>query len=170
MSHSEVELEQAKWRDLVGGFILAFGDVEVITHRLWRDHCTGKAPFFKPRVEAILKALGKLEPKNDEVISCMEAAYRMVDKRNTIAHNPMQAQVFQHGRTGELLVEMAISSATTEDYIDDAKLKELRAEAEDLVTRLYMSLGFPEKAARTGSHWGEAGPSSGVPPPDDPHL
>lgn len=148
MSHSDFELEQAKWRDLVGGFILAFGDVEVITHRLWKDHCNGKAPQFKPRVETLLKALGKLEPRNDDVISCLEAAYRMADKRNTIAHNPMQAQVFQHGRTGELLVEMAIASATTDDYIDDAELKELRAEAEDLVTRLYMSLGFIEKKAR----------------------
>lgn len=150
MSHSEFELEQAKWRDLVGGFILAFGDVEVITHRLWRDHCNGKAPSFKPRVEALLQALRKVEPRNDEVISCLEAAHRLVDKRNTIAHNPMQAQVFQHGRTGELLVEMAISSATTDDYIDDAELKELRAGAEDLVTRLYISLGFIEKETSNG--------------------
>lgn len=146
MSLSEFEIEQSKWRELVGGFILAFGDVEVITHRLWRDHCNGKAPFFKPRVEGILTALRKLQAQNDEVIACLEAAYRMADKRNTIAHNPMQAQVFQHGRTGELLIEMAISSETTNDYIDDAELKELRAEAEDLVTRLYMSLGFIEKA------------------------
>lgn len=150
MSHSEFELEQAKWRDLVGGFILAFGDVEVITHRLWRDHCNGKAPLFKPRVEALLQALRKLEPRNDAVISCLEAAYRMADKRNTIAHNPMQAQVFQHGRTGELLVEMAISSATTADYIDDAELKELRAEAGRPVTRLYMSLGLIENEASNG--------------------
>ncbi|MGB2831504.1 MAG: hypothetical protein WBC07_01025 [Methylotenera sp.] len=150
MSISEFEIEQAKWRDLVGGFILAFGDIEVITHRLWRDYCNGKAPLFKPRVEALLGALNKLEPKNDAVISCLEAAYRMADKRNTIAHNPTQAQVFQHGRTGELLIEMAISSATIDDYIDDADLKELRAEAEDLVTRLYMALGFIEKKANNG--------------------
>lgn len=150
MGLSEFELEQAKWRDLVGGFILAFGDVEVITHRLWKDHCKGNAPLFKPRVERLLNVLGKAQPLNDEVVACLEAAYRMVDKRNTIAHNPMQAQVFQHGRTGELLVEMAISSVTTDDYIDDAELKELRAEAEDLVTRLYMSLGFIEKAVRNG--------------------
>ena len=150
MDHSGFELEQAKWRDLVGGFILAFGDVEVITHRLWKDHCKGKAPLFKPRVEALLKALKSLEPRNDVVISCLEAAHRMSDKRNTIAHNPTQAQVFQHGRTGALLVEMAISSATTDDYIDDAELKELRAEAEGIVSSLYMSLGFIEKEARNG--------------------
>lgn len=148
MESSEFELEQANWRDLVGGFILAFGDVEVITHRLWKDHCNGKAPQFKLRVKGILSALERLEPRNADVIACLEAAYLMADKRNTIAHNPMQAQVFQHGRSGELLIEMAISSVTTDDYIDDAELKELRAEAEDLVTRLYMSLGFIEKAVR----------------------
>lgn len=150
MELSEFELEQDKWRNLVGGFILAFGDVEVITHRLWKDHCKGKAPFFKLRVEGLLNVLRKAQPRNDEVIACLETAYRMVDKRNTIAHNPMQAQIFQHGRTGELFVEMAISSVATEDYIDDAKLKELRAEAEDLVTRMYMSLGFIESTDSKG--------------------
>ena len=150
MSHSEFETEQAKWRDLVGGFILAFGDVEVITHRLWKDHCQGKAPFFKPRVETLLSTLRKIEPLNVEVIACLEAALCLADKRNTIAHNPTQAQVFQHGRTGELLVEMAISSETTDDYIDDAELKELCAAVEDLVTRLYISLGFLERKPPVG--------------------
>lgn len=152
MSLSEFETEQAKWRDLVGGFILAFGDVEVITHRLWKDHCNGKAPLFKSRVENLLKVLGKLEPRNDVVISCLEAAYRLADQRNTIAHNPTQAQVFQHGRTGELLIEMAISSETTDDYIDDATLKELRAEVEDIVTQMYAALGLFEKTGHNCQH------------------
>ena len=150
MSYTEFDAEHAKWRDLVGGFILAFGDVEVMTHRLWRDYCKGKPPFFKPRVEALLNVLRKTEPQNQEVIACLGAALRMADKRNTIAHNPTQAQVFQHGRTGELLVELAISSETTDDYIDDTELKELRAEAEDLVTRLYIALGFIERDPRVG--------------------
>lgn len=141
---------QEKWRDLVGGFILAFGDIEVITHKLWREHCKGKAPMFKPRVEQILASLRRLDSANAEVIACLEAALAMVERRNTIAHNPMQVQVFQHGRTGELLIEMAISSETTDHYIDDAELTELRAEAEDLVSRLYMSLGFVEKQVRNG--------------------
>lgn len=151
MVYPEFEAEQAKWRDLVGGFILAFGDVEVITHRLWRDHCCGKAPpRFKPRTSALLDVLRKANPKNDEVIDCLDTALSIAGKRNTIAHNPMQAQVFQHGRTGELLIEMAISSATTDDYIDDSELKELRAQAENLVTRLYMALGFIEREPRIG--------------------
>ena len=150
MSQSEFEIVQAKWRDLVGGFILAFGDVEVITHRLWKDHCRRKPPFFKPRVETLLNNLRKAAPQNVEVIACLEAALRLADKRNTIAHNPTQAQVFQHGRTGELLVEMAISSETTDDYIDDAELIELCAEVEDLVTRMYITLGFIEKKPQIG--------------------
>lgn len=65
MGLSEFELEQAKWRDLVGGFILAFGDIEVITHRLWKDHCDGTAPLFKPRVGVLLKALRAAQPRNE---------------------------------------------------------------------------------------------------------
>ena len=148
MNLSEFEIEQAKWRDLVGGFMLAFGDVEIITHRLWQIHCNGKPPLFKPRVNEILTKLKKLPEKNKEVIDCLESACRMVDKRNTIAHNPMQAQVFQHSRTGELLIEMAISSEVDDIYIDDAELKELRAKAEDLVTRLHMALGFIQRPIR----------------------
>ena len=150
MGCSEFETEQEKWRDLVGGFILAFGDVEVITHRLWKDHCRGKPPLFKPRVRALLSALRNANPQNDEVIACLEAALSLVDRRNTIAHNPTQAQVFQHSRTGEMLIEMAISSETSDDYIDDAKLKELSAEVEDLVTRLYISLGLVERESQLG--------------------
>jgi hypothetical protein len=150
MGTSDFELQQAQWRDLVGGFILAFGDVEVITHWLWKDHCKGKAPLFKPRVEQLMNTLKKLDPPNETLLACLRTAYRMADKRNTIAHNPMQAQVFQHGRTGELLIELAISSQTNEDYIDDAELKELRAAMEDLVTRLYISLGIIKKEDRNG--------------------
>jgi hypothetical protein len=148
---SEFEAEQAKWRDLVGGFILAFGDVELLTHRLWRDHCQGNAPvLFRDRTSKLLSVLKRLEPRNDEVIDCLVEALRIATKRNTIAHNPMQAQVFQHSRTGRVLVEMAISSATSDDYIDDAELKELRAKAEDLVTRLYIALGFISREPRVG--------------------
>ena len=150
MGHSEFETEQAKWRDLVGGFILAFGDIEVITHRLWKDHCRGIPPLFKNRVTTLLSTLQNTNPKNEEVIVCLKEALRLADRRNTIAHNPTQAQVFQHGRTGELLVEMAISSETSDDYIDDAQLKELSAEVEGLVTRLYISLGLDERKSQVG--------------------
>jgi hypothetical protein len=88
------------------------------------------------------------EQKNREVISAFVDALRIADKRNTVAHNPMQVQVFEHSKTGQILVEQAISSSTTDDYIDDAELMELRSEAEDLVVRLYMAIGFLSKDPR----------------------
>jgi hypothetical protein len=52
----------AQWRDLVGGVILAFGDIELMTFRLWRDHVPGEAPphSFKERTGRVLCALRKL--------------------------------------------------------------------------------------------------------------
>ena len=39
---------------------------------------------------------------------------RLADKRNTVAHHPMQVQVFEHGKTGQVLFEQALSSETKE--------------------------------------------------------
>jgi hypothetical protein len=140
----------AKWRELVGGFILAFGDVELITYRLWREHA-GDEPAsnrFSERTSKLLGYLRRDEVRNREVIAALIDALRIADKRNTVAHNPMQAQVFQHSATGQILVEQAITSETTDDYIDDAELTELRSAAEDLVARLYMAIGFLSKDPR----------------------
>jgi bisphosphoglycerate-independent phosphoglycerate mutase (AlkP superfamily) len=75
-------------------------------------------------------------------VKVLEQALRLADKRNTVAHNPMQVQVFEHSKTCEVLFKQAITSETAGDYIDDAELAELRAEAEDLVTKLYLALGY----------------------------
>ena len=140
----------AKWRDLVGGFILAFGDVELISYRLWRSHVGEEQPpaRFADRTRKLLGYLRRDEETNREVIDAMIAALRIAEKRNTVAHNPMQVQVFKHSATGQFFIEQAITSATTEDYIDDAELTELRAEAEDLVSRLYLAIGFPSRDPR----------------------
>lgn len=133
-----------KWRGLVGGFILAFGDIEVITHRLWRAYFGSEtAPvFFKERTSKTLGRLRQDELTNKEVIDALVEALQIADKRNTVAHSPMQVQVFEHSKTGQLLIEQAIRSVTTDDYIDDLELKELRGTAEQLVIRLYIALGF----------------------------
>ena len=60
----------------------------------------------------------------------------------------MQVQVYEHSATGELLFEHAIASETTDDYIDDAELTELRAEAEGLVAELYFALGYVDPRDR----------------------
>jgi hypothetical protein len=144
MTHAHKDDYMAKWRDLVGGFILAFGDIELITIRLWRDY-VGESPTphqFKERTGRVLSALRRAGDQHAAVIIPLEEALRIADKRNTVAHHPMQVQVYQHSKTGEVLFEQAISSETTDDYIDDAELTELRAQAEDLVSRLYISVGY----------------------------
>jgi len=139
--------EYQKWRDLVGGFILAFGDIELITHQLWREYFEDQTPpvFFKERTSKLMGQLRHDEEANREIISALTEALRIADKRNTVAHNPMQVQVFEHSKTGELFFEQAISSATNDDYIDDLELMELRGKAEQLVSQLYMKIGFGDK-------------------------
>jgi hypothetical protein len=136
----------ATWRDLVGGFILAFGDIELISYRLWRENFRDAPPTrFKERTRKLLGHLRQDESKHREVISAFVEALRIADKRNTVAHNPIQVQVFEHSKTGQLFVEQGILSETSTDYIDDAELTELRAATEDIVARLYMVIGFASK-------------------------
>ena len=138
------ELSESKWRDLVGGFILAFGEIEFITYRLWRDHFPDQKPLekFRPRTIQILAQLQQSPEKNEAVIQLLTEAVSLAEKRNIVAHNPMQVQVFQHTRTGQLMIDHAITCRKTEEYIDDLDLKEFRANAEDLVWKLYMALGY----------------------------
>jgi len=137
----------AQWRDLIGGFILAFGDIELLTFRLWREHIGAELPphNFKERTGRVLSALRKLGDNYPQVVSHLEASLRLADKRNTIAHHPMQVQVFKHNTTGEYFLEHAITSETNDDYITDQDLKQLRAEAENLLVALYTALGYLER-------------------------
>lgn len=138
------EISESKWRDLVGGFILAFGEIELITYRLWNDLFPDQKPLekFRPRTNKILVELKATPGKNEAVIRLLTDAVLLAEKRNIVAHNPMQVQVFQHTRTGQIMIDHAITCIKTEEYIDDLCLKELRAQAEDLVWQLYMALGY----------------------------
>lgn len=138
------EISESKWRDLVGGFILAFGEIEFITYRLWNDLFPDQKPpeKFRPRAKQILDHLQASHEKDEAVIQLINDAVDLAAKRNIVAHNPMQVQVFQHTRTGQIMIEHAITCRKTEEYIDDLDLKELRAQAEDLVWKLYMALEY----------------------------
>lgn len=144
------EISESKWRNLVGGFILAFGEIEFITYRLWNDLFPDQKPLekFRPRTNQILGQLQASPEKNDAVIQLLTDAIDLAEKRNIVAHNPMQVQVFQHTRTGQLMIDHAITCRKTEEYIDDLYLKELRAQAEDLVWQLYMALGGSQGSDR----------------------
>ncbi len=144
------EISESKWRDLVGGFILAFGEIEFITYRLWNDLFPDQKPLekFRPRTIQILASLQESPKKNEAVIQLLTEAVGLAEKRNIVAHNPMQVQVFQHTRTGQIMIDHAITCRKTEEYIDDLCLKELRAQAEELVWQLYMVLGYIPEATQ----------------------
>jgi hypothetical protein len=141
--------DMARWRDLVGGFILAFGDIELISIRLWRDHVGGPFPHqFKDRTGQVLSALRKFGGQHDQLVGLLEESLRLADRRNTVAHHPMQVQVFEHSKTGQVFFSQAIVSESSGDYIDDAELSELRAATEDLVSRLFFSVGYVDPRER----------------------
>ncbi len=82
--------------------------------------------------------------RHEQVVDLLVQSLRLADKRNTVAHSPMRVQVWEQSKTGEVLFEQVIASQTTDNYIDDAELAELRAAAEDISTRLIMALGYHE--------------------------
>ena len=129
------------WEEEVGGFILACGDIELITHRLCEQfvppakHKEG----FKKRIIVLINELGTGNP---EGASLLKRALGLVDKRNIVAHSPLQLEVYKHRRTGKLRFEHAIVGNKLGDYIDDAQLRELRAEAESVVAGLYIAFSL----------------------------
>lgn len=50
--------------------------------------------------------------------------------------------MYQHTRTGQIMIDHAITCRKTEEFIEDCDLKEFRANAEDLVWKLYIALGY----------------------------
>jgi hypothetical protein len=70
-----------KWRDLVGGFILAFGDIELITYRLWSERFKKKRPpnRFAARTKQILSQLNSKKPKNAELRALLQEALASFD-------------------------------------------------------------------------------------------
>ena len=148
---SDYETNIDKWKLLVGGFILSFGDIEMITYRLWCN-LYGDREFPKQFSDRTGKLIGKLAEKesgNEALIGLLKKANKLSNKRHTIAHNPMEVQVFEHTPTGRIFTESAIFSPINDDYIDDLELEELVAEAENLVADLFIEVGYVAKEAKS---------------------
>jgi hypothetical protein len=137
------EKELESWKQLVGGFMLAFGEIELLTYRLWA-HCFPDRNIVKQFSDRTGKIIGKLKEVGgkEDLIDLLVQANVLSEKRNTVAHNPMQVQVYQHSKTGDLISRMAITSPVNDDYIDDLELEELQADAERIVTEFYKIIGF----------------------------
>lgn len=134
-----------KWKILIGGFILSFGDIEAITYRLWECYCRtdiALAPQqFGDRASKIIGAM-KESSADREIIDLLIAAKKLADKRNSLAHNPVQVQVYQHTENGALWAELGLQCRKSGEFIDDLELIELESAARDIVAQLYMRIGF----------------------------
>lgn len=144
----EYAFESEKWELLVGGFILAFGDIELISIELWREHFEADPPReFSSRVNKIIGKLKTLGPSRNELIELLQQASRLSKKRNTLAHNPMQVEVYEHRKSGQMLLKGGIRALFGDDFIDDLELEELAAEAKMLSSKFYIAIGYDFSAS-----------------------
>ena len=137
-----------KWEKLVGSFILAFGDIELVTYILWPRYFPDKNPpnTFSDRVENLLALLKKDLAIPSEVPLLLIESLKIALKRNTVAHQPVQVQIFQHSITGELFSELAISSKIKNEYITDVELEGLSAKAKEIGRQLHLALWAPTES------------------------
>jgi hypothetical protein len=135
--------QQTKWRDVVGGLILAFGDIEVVSHKLWSRYFPSTEPpiHFRERTGKLLWHARQDARVREPALTALESSLRLADRRNTIAHNPMQVQVYRHSNLGRLVLQLAISTPTSDEFITDEQLQ-ARAVA------FYLKSGF----VKVGSH------------------
>lgn len=144
MTSDNKALSDNNWRDLVGGFILAFGEIELVTYRLWNGLFAEEIPpdNFCRRTERIIKQLKISNPNNETVINLLNQAVELAKKRNIIAHNPLQVQIFQHTKTGKMFFDQAIFCKKSEFIIDDSQLVALCQQVDALLIDLYLALGY----------------------------
>lgn len=132
-----------EWQILVGRFILAFGDIELLTYRIWRDRFSENPPQrFGARTKRIIAHLDEAAQADRALLALLTKARELAKRRNVVAHNPVQVQVFQHTATGKLYMENAIQCTKTHALIDDLELMELASSAESIVSKLYIELGY----------------------------
>lgn len=130
------------WERLIGRFIFAFGEIELLTFILWRHYAIEEAPphNFKERTGRLLTKLRTDTSDKRLLAPLLEKSLRLADKRNAVAHHPMAAQVFQHTRTGEHMVKFAIHSQTSDEFIGDEELAQLGDSTRELVSQLYATM------------------------------
>ena len=131
-----------RWERLVGRFILAFGEIELSTFVLWRMLGAGEpAPQnFKERTGVLLSRLRCLPDPHVNLCQLLEDCLRLADKRNAVAHHPLCVQVFEHTKTGEYVVEVAIRSETSDEYITDKELEEMGGRTRKLAEEIFKAL------------------------------
>jgi len=141
------EFEQ--WKVLVGGTILAFGEIELVTlkclERIPKDNIyktASKLPFAR-RIELIIDILQPHSSISEysNFIAGLSKAKELSQYRNLLAHNPLAIEVYEHKATGDLhMLQLIRSSRNDKKSIDLSSMKELAAEVQQLSADLWMSV------------------------------
>ena len=92
---------------------------------------------FRERTGKLLGTMKRDASVTQVLCDLLIEANRLADERNTIAHNPVQAQVFSHTSTGQYMIELAITSPVSEHYITDQRLSDLQTQTQELVRALW---------------------------------
>lgn len=145
---AQLEREREEWEALVGRAIIAFGEIELITHR-WltrspRDaigNVAARLPFGK-RVELMLEILENrnLSEHGKKFVQSLKRAKKLGELRNEIAHNPVMLNVYFHEPSGNLLRERSIARVRGDRVIDLAEMKEFAAAVQDLASCMWLEV------------------------------
>jgi hypothetical protein len=144
----QFEREKAKWVTLVGQSIVAFGEIELVTHR-WLAHAprdaisraAGRLPFVR-RVELILEILEArtLDETGKQFVESLKRAKKLAETRNDVAHNPVMLDIFLNEATGDVLLEQSISRIRGDRRIDLLEMKEFAAAVQDLAAAMWLQV------------------------------
>lgn len=151
MTHDYTD-ERKKWGASVGHFILAFGDIENITYLVLRDLPKDKIFVstsrlgFGNRVDLVIEIISAHsevpEELREQFVSLLNAAKKLSDKRNTVAHAPLMMNFYEHQSEGWIHKEFGLASAKNpENSISYAMLCEMAHEAQNLASALYECFG-----------------------------
>jgi hypothetical protein len=137
--------EKEEWETFIGQSIIAFGEIELVTHR-WLAHsprdaisnAAGRLPFAK-RVDLILEILeGRdLDDHALQFVISLKRAKKLAETRNDIAHNPVMLNVFVHEASGDVLLEQSISHVRADRVIDLEQMKEFTEDVKNLASAMW---------------------------------
>jgi hypothetical protein len=129
---------KTRWQYLVGKFILAFGEIELITFYLWKKYFEQKDPpgNFSERTKKILHHVKNDPAATNIVANLLIESLEIAKRRNIVAHHPISVQAYRHSATGSFLTKRVIISITTNDYITDEELEKLGQRATEIVSSL----------------------------------
>jgi hypothetical protein len=141
----------SQYERLVGRFMLAFGEIELLTFILLHHYELDRKPphNFKERAGIILDLLRRDATNLSKLVEPLEESLRLADKRNAVAHHPICAQIFQHTGTDKYLIVMAVQSQTNDEYITDQELARLGDHTRNLANRMYSLLPTNDDAPAT---------------------